>query len=103
MADKTDKKNDQQVTELEEKKQEKKPNLFVRGWRRVKSIGRGMRDNPVVAAAGAAIGAALALGGKAFVDWKLSKSCEEGPLEVEDTGEEYIEEEPEEEVQEDDE
>ena len=102
MAEKTDKNLDQQGTESEETKKEKKPNIFVRGWRRAKSIGRGMRDNPVVAAAGAAIGAALALGGKAFIDHKLM-SQDEGPLEIEDSGEEYIENEPEEEVQEDDE
>lgn len=80
-------------------KKEKKPNIFKRSWNAVKAGARKVRESPVATAIGAFGGAALALGGKALLDWKMSKMTEadySDPIEVEDLGEEVMDEETEE-------
>lgn len=81
-----------------EPKVEKKPNVFKRMFSAIGSGFRKVRENPVAAAIGTVVGAAGALGVKAFIDHRAAARSEEAIpiddlIEIEDSGEEPIDEE----------
>lgn len=81
-----------------EPKVEKKPNVFKRAFSVIGSGFRKVRESPVAAAIGTVVGAGAALGVKAFIDHRAAARSEEAIpiddlIEIEDSGEESIDEE----------
>lgn len=81
-----------------EPKIEKKPNVFKRMFSAIGSGFRKVRENPVAAAIGTVVGAAGALGVKAFIDHRNAAArweagLDDNTIEIEDSGEESIDEE----------
>ena len=88
---------------VEKKKKAKKPNVFVRFGRTVKAGYTAVKESPAAALIGAGLTAAaagVAYGVKLIVSAKRDKGLEDEeisetePVEIEDSGEEYIEEGP---------
>lgn len=68
---------------------EKKPNVFVRCWRGIKTgIGK-VRENPVAAAIGAVVGSVATIGVTAYVAHKRGQFIQDALPEPEDDGYEY--------------
>lgn len=88
---------------VEKKKKAKKPNVFVRFGRTVKAGYTAVKESPAAALIGAGLTAAaagVAYGVKLIISAKRDKGLEDDgiadpePVEIEDSGEEYIDEEP---------
>lgn len=93
-------------TEVTEKKEEKvkKPNVFVRIGHGIGTGIRKVRESPVATAIGVGIGTMITIGAKALIDYRASRHHSDAiPIddlvEIEDDGEEVVEEEPTEEVE----
>ena len=76
----------------------KKPNIFKRAWEGVKSGFKAVRESPQAAVIGAAVGSLATIGIGAYIEHKIGGSYVQGSLpepddgiEIEDTGEEYME------------
>ena len=92
--------NEQVTGEVVELKKDgekvKKPNVFKRAFSAIGSGFRKVRESPVAAAIGTVVGAGAALGVKAFIDHRRHSSEEDSAIddlvEIEDSGEEVVEE-----------
>lgn len=87
----------------DEKVEEKKPNVFKRAWRGVKSAARKVRESPAATIIGACVGAAATLGVEALISHRKSRYIEgelpeSEPIELEEYVEDETESEPIEEI-----
>lgn len=102
VAENLNQENEQVTGEVVELKKDgekvKKPNVFKRAFSAIGSGFRKVRESPVAAAIGTVVGASAALGVKAFIDHRRHSSEEDSAIaiddlvEIEDSGEEVIEE-----------
>ena len=102
VAENLNQENEQVTGEVVELKKDgekvKKPNVFKRAFSAIGSGFRKVRESPVAAAIGTVVGAGAALGVKAFIDHRRHSSEEDSAIaiddlvEIEDSGEEVIEE-----------
>lgn len=81
----------------DEKVEEKKPNVFKRAWRGVKSGARKVRESPAATIIGACVGAAATLGVEALISHRKSRYIqgelpESEPIELEECIEDEAEE-----------
>lgn len=62
--------------------EEKKPNFFKRAWTGIKTTVRSIKESPIAAAVGIAIGTAGTLGVQAFLAHRGSRHSDEIPVEM---------------------
>ena len=75
-----------------------KPNIFKRAWNGIKNGFKAVRESPQATAIGAVAGSLITLGVGAYIEHKIGGGYIQGSLpepddgiEIEDTGEDYVE------------